>query len=140
MSAPSYVVVEGTDLATLQTAVEAKLLAGYTLTGNAVVGGTGFMQSLSKNAGGPAGPFVADYTITAVVNAAAGLGSFSVAGDQASNFAANYKFAVTGSTGNDSTYTVRNTGATFSAGTTVIPVNEAVPDGTVDGTVLGYTP
>lgn len=134
-----YKVVTGTvaAIATFNAAVETEINAGYAPIVEAKTDGTNIYQVMAKGAGGT---FVAQYAITAVVNGIAGVGSFKIAGDQTQNFHAGYRFTVVGSTGNDGVYTVKNGGSSFAAGATTIPVNEAVPDATVDGSVIGYAP
>ncbi|GAB5387080.1 MAG: hypothetical protein Alpg2KO_00480 [Alphaproteobacteria bacterium] len=75
------------------------------------------------------------YAVTAVTDAGAGSANFAVAGDLAAKFAEGRTFTVTDSTGNDGTYTVASGGAVHAGGTTTIPVDEAVPDSTGDGTI-----
>ena len=69
------------------------------------------------------------YAITAVNT---GTPSFTVSGDKTAYFTNGVTFVVFGSTGNDATYTVVS--SAFGAAT-VITVDEAIPDGTVDGTI-----
>lgn len=61
--------------------------------------------------------------------------AFAVAGDHVAYFAPGVEFKVLRSTGNDGTYTVFLAAYSSAIGT-VITVNEAVPDATVDGYVL----
>jgi hypothetical protein len=58
--------------------------------------------------------------------------TFTVAGNQTSYFPTGSTFTVSGSTGNDGTYTVVS--ATFGTSTDVVVV-EAIPDATVDGSI-----
>lgn len=60
--------------------------------------------------------------------------TFTVAGDQTPYFEAPYTFTVSGSTGNDGTYTVVS--ATFALGSTNIVTVEAIPNATVDGSIV----
>ncbi len=69
------------------------------------------------------------YTITSVSKANS---TFTVAGNQTSAFPVGMVFTVTGSTGNDNSYTVRS--SAFGSAT-VITVLEAVLDATIDGTI-----
>ena len=57
---------------------------------------------------------------------------FTVSGDKTPRFFAGAKFNVDGSTGNDGRYTVIS--SLFDSTNTVITV-DAIPDGTVDGTI-----
>lgn len=68
--------------------------------------------------------------ITALVQLAQ---TFTVAGDQSAKFIATGVFGVSGSTGNDGTYTTVS--AIFGAGVTVITTVEAIPDATPDGNI-----
>ena len=133
--ATDYVVVAGTTgaLATFQSAVEAYLIQGYTLAGGSQVSGADIYQSVVREFT----EIVGKYAINAVVIGASG--SFRIATDQRHNFHPGFKFKVTGSTGNDGTWTVKSTGPTFGGGNTTIPVVESVPNATVDGTVVGTT-
>ncbi|GAB5500983.1 MAG: hypothetical protein PsegKO_32940 [Pseudohongiellaceae bacterium] len=76
-----------------------------------------------------------EYAVTAVTDAGAGAADVSVAGDLEARFVEGRKFTITGSTGNDGVYTVASGGAVHAGGTTTIPVEEAVADATVDGTI-----
>lgn len=62
---------------------------------------------------------------------------FQVSGDFSSDFLASVLFEVTGSTGNDGTYTT--TSSRFSVGTTTIYVAEAVASAVADGSIERYT-
>ena len=73
--------------------------------------------------------------ITAVTDGGAGAGDFGVAGDRSARYLVGQLFVVSGSTGNDGIYTVSAGGATYAAGVTTIPVDEAVPDATPDGSI-----
>lgn len=66
-----------------------------------------------------------------------GANSFTLGGDVAAKFAAGQSFEVTGSTGNNGTYTVAAGGASYDSGAneTTIPVDESVSDATADGTI-----
>jgi hypothetical protein len=66
--------------------------------------------------------------------------TFEIEGNHILNFQAGYKFTVTRSTANDGVYTVAPGGSTFVTPNTVIPVNEAVADETVDGYIEGWSP
>lgn len=57
---------------------------------------------------------------------------FTVAGDHVADYPAGTPLTVSGSTGNDGSYTIAS--VTLSAGNTLIVVNEAISDGTPDGT------
>lgn len=59
--------------------------------------------------------------------------TFSVGSDVTSSLQPTVKFIITGSTGNNGTYTVVS--AVFGSGTTVITVVEAVPNATADGSI-----
>jgi hypothetical protein len=133
--ATDYVVVSGTTgaLATFQTAVEVYLAQGYTLSGGVQTDGGNVYQGVVKEST----DVVGKYAINAVVTGASG--SFRIATDQRQNFQPGFKFTVTGSTGNNGIWTVKSTGATYSAPNTTIPVVETVPNATVDGTVIGTT-
>lgn len=74
------------------------------------------------------------YAISAVTDAAAGSGAFSVDSSILSTLNVGAILAVIGSTGNDAIYHVRS-GSSYSAPTTTINVEEAVADSTVDGTI-----
>lgn len=86
---------------------------------------------------------VAD-TVTITFNApvagtAGTVDAFTVDGDQAADFQAGYRFTVSGSTGNDGTYTVAPNGSILLAGpTTQIPTVEQIPDATADGDIVAY--
>lgn len=66
-----------------------------------------------------------------------GAQTFTVAGDRTAEFPVGPTFGATvsGSSGNDSPYTVVS--AVFGAGSTVITVEQAIPDATADGTIVG---
>lgn len=96
--------------------------------------------NLTQSAGYMAGGLITAHAADAItgVNGAgggAGAGEFEVAGDQTAGFGAGVVITVSGSTGNDGNYTISAGGATHDAGTTTIPVDEAVPDATVDGDI-----
>jgi hypothetical protein len=76
--------------------------------------------------------FMPARAITALVQVAK---TFTIAGDHVAEILAsvNDEIIVAGSTGNDGTYTVL--GAVLDAGNTVISVDEAIADSTVDGTL-----
>ena len=59
--------------------------------------------------------------------------TIAVAGDRTSSLSAGDTAGVTGSAGNNGTYTVLS--ATYSGGATVIAVSEAIPSATADGTL-----
>lgn len=59
--------------------------------------------------------------------------TFSIPGDYTALFTSAVVFVVSGSTGNDGTWTVAS--STFTGGATVITVNENVTDATVDGII-----
>jgi len=77
--------------------------------------------------------------ITGVTAGGAGAGDFSIDDDWTSRYLAGETFEVTGSTGNDGTYTISAGGPVFAAGITTIPVDEAVPNAVPDGkiTIMG---
>jgi hypothetical protein len=82
------------------------------------------------------------YAITALNQ---GAKTFTVAGDRRKLFSLNTApattIAITGSTGNNATYTVL--GVAYTGGNTVITVSEAIPNATVDGSVnvtIRFTP
>ncbi len=134
-----YKVITGTvaAIATFNASVETEINAGFAPIVEAKTDGTNIWQVMAKGTGGT---FVAEYPITTATVGLAGLGSFKIAGDQTQNFHAGYRFTVVGSTANNGVYTVKNGGSSFGGGSTTIPVNEAVPDATVDGSVIGYAP
>lgn len=134
-----YKVVSGTVAAigVFNAAVEAQINLGFAPIVEAKTDGTDIWQVMAKGTGGT---FVAEYPITTATVGLAGLGSFKIADDQTQNFHAGYRFTVVGSTGNNGVYTVKNGGSSFAGGFTTIPVNEAVPDATADGSVIGYAP
>jgi len=63
----------------------------------------------------------------------AGANLFDVSDDLTSVFDAAFTFTVTGSTGNDGTYTVTSSSYDSPSNTTSIVVDEVIPDATVDG-------
>lgn len=132
-----YFVQTGTVAATaaFNTAVETKVNEGYALAGPAQTDGTNLWQLMFK---GAAASFVAQFTINLATVGAAGLGSLRVAGDVAIHFPAGLRITVVGSTGNDGIYSVKNGGATFAAGNTTIPVDQAVASAVADGLILQY--
>jgi len=73
------------------------------------------------------------YTITAVNQ---GTKTFGIAGDWTAQFEDGDTFIISGSTGNDGTFTINGT-PTYASGTdtTSIIVDEAISDATVDGTI-----
>ncbi|TFG98567.1 hypothetical protein E4H12_05675 [Candidatus Thorarchaeota archaeon] len=129
-----YKVVVGTVAATaaFNTAVNAQVALGYAPLVEPTTDGTNLWQVMVK---GAAGSFISTYAITAVVTGVGGV--FTVAGDVTQNFNPGYKFTVSGSTGNDGVYTVASSLFTASTAITVV---ENVPDGTVDGIVIGDSP
>ena len=58
---------------------------------------------------------------------------FTISGDYTSLITVGDTLSVSGSTGNDGTYTIAS--LTLSSGDTIIEVDEAIPDGTIDGTI-----
>lgn len=60
---------------------------------------------------------------------------FQVTGDHTATYVAGFSFDVYGSIGNDGTYTTSAGGATFAAGVTTIPVDEAIPSAVVGGKI-----
>ena len=62
-----------------------------------------------------------------------GTKTFTVAGNATSNFPVTSHFTVSGSTGNDGTYTVVS--ATFTSSTAIVVV-ESIPNATVDGDII----
>ncbi|KKM20607.1 hypothetical protein LCGC14_1643720, partial [marine sediment metagenome] len=83
---------------------------------------------------------VTGYTIaTASTGGGIGTDNFTITNetDISSLFAANQRFYVTNSTGNDDAYTVHATTATTYVGTTLtVYANEAISDGTNDGQIM----
>jgi len=79
--------------------------------------------------------FEEGYAITGVDQASKAL---TVAGDCTSEWAAGERLRITGSTGNDSAYSVVS--ATLDGSDTDIVVGEALPDATVDGQLLHCSP
>ena len=138
MNTIDYIVLTGATTGALETAVEAKIVEGYTLVNGVSHDGTNYVQAVAKTANlGGVSPFVSTYVITAVTTGLAGAASVTVDGDQIINFPINFRFTITGSTGKNGEYTVRTTPAIV-GGDTVIPVDEAISNATVDGTVVGY--
>jgi hypothetical protein len=76
-----------------------------------------------------------NYTITAV---STGSSTFTIAGDFTARFTAGTQIQVTGSTGNNGTYTVD--GSVLSTGNTIITVDEPVVNATADGVIRGPGP
>lgn len=76
------------------------------------------------------------FAITAV-DSLSETGTLTIAGSHAAVFPAGAAVIISGSTGNDGTYT--STGATFGAGSTTIPLAEGLFDPTVDGSVYDNT-
>lgn len=105
---------------------------------NSKVAGLDWQESVLSRLGTPPGsPVTGDrYLIAAItfpINAVnQGTPSFTVTGD-ASALVATNTFKVTGSTGNDGTYTVVT--AVYGAPNTVITVVEAIPSATADGNI-----
>lgn len=132
MSTADYQVVLGTiaALPAFQTAVNARAADGYTHLGSPTVDGGNIYQSMIKYL---PGSIIAKSTITGLVLGSNG--SFIVAGDQALNFPAGFRFTVTGSVGNSGVYTVAPRGSKFTTSTT-IHVVELVASATVDGIIL----
>lgn len=79
--------------------------------------------------------------IAGVTAGVAGAASFVVSGDRLSLLIEGETLTVSGSTGNDGSYTIR-TGSTYSSGSdeTTIPVAESVADATADGTLTIVDP
>ncbi len=79
---------------------------------------------------------VTGYTIATATAGVAGAGEFTISSttDISSLFSVNQRFYVTGSTGNDSAYTVAS--ATYAANVLTLVPNEAVADGTDDGQII----
>lgn len=71
------------------------------------------------------------YDIIAVQSGGAGMCSFSIAGDHTAEFTAGNPIIISGSTGNNGTYTI--TMSSYGSGKTWIPVDEAVPSPVADG-------
>lgn len=61
---------------------------------------------------------------------------FAMAGNYASRFAAEDTFEISGSTGNDGTYTIASVSYNAGESRTELTVDEAIPDATVDGNIL----
>ena len=138
MSTIDYLILSSATTGGLETAVEAKLAEGYTPVNGVGHDGTNYIQAVAKTANlGGVSPFVSTYVITAVTTGLAGAASVTVDGDQIINFPIDFRFTITGSTGKNGEYTVRTT-PTIAGGDTVIPVDEAISNATVDGTVVGY--
>jgi len=78
-------------------------------------------------------PSIGTFAITGVDRMA---GTFTVAGDQTGSFLSGSDAIVTGSTGNDGSYTIVS--SVFGTATT-ITVDEAIPDATVDGSIEVFT-
>lgn len=79
--------------------------------------------------------YVAGYDVTStwrITDVVIGAKTFTVAGDHTGTFVAGLKFGVTGSTGNDGTFTVVS--SAFGVAT-VITVTETISDATVDGSI-----
>lgn len=76
-----------------------------------------------------------DYNIIAVVPGEVGTGSFKIAGNHISEFTAGKEVKIAGSTGNNGTYTISIGGAYLDGINTIIPVDEEIPDPTIDGTL-----
>jgi hypothetical protein len=72
------------------------------------------------------------YAITAVDT---GTDKLTIAGDLTNQFDDGDTFTITGSTGNDGTYTVATSGVVLSGSNTVIEVDEDITDATVDGSI-----
>lgn len=136
-----YKVVTGTvgAIATFNTNVETEINAGYAPVNAPFSDGTNINQLLFK--GGGASSFTQSWPIAiAPTVGAAGAGAFTLAGDVRVHFPIGFKFSVVGSTGNNKTFTVRGSGATYSAPNTTIPVVESVASAVADGTILQYAP
>ena len=74
--------------------------------------------------------------LTGVNTGGAGLASFEISGDLTAIYKENDIISVNGSTANDGNYTLK-ADSTHAGGTTTITVDEAVSDGTVDGSIYG---
>lgn len=133
VATPDYALVTAAPAA-LGAAVEVSMLLGYAPIGVPYVTGATLEQVMFK---GAVASFIAEYPITAVVSAGPGLGSFTIAGNQTKDFNPGYRFTVTRSTGNNGVYTVVS--SVFGA-TTVITVEEAVPNAVADGFIEAYAP
>jgi hypothetical protein len=86
----------------------------------------------------PGGPgvgdrYIVDQNTLAIVAVNTGTEVFEVVGDITTELVATDTFTVTGSTGNDGTYTVSS--ITFNSPNTEITVNEDITDATVDGNI-----
>lgn len=87
---------------------------------------------------------ITNYTITDVFSGSGG--SFSISGDHTTEFANGASFFVTGSTGNDKTYSVYSSSYSSGTGKTTIVVTGSIPSATVDGSLgtgggcLAFTP
>ena len=129
-----FFVVSGTlaAMATFTTAVNAQVALGYAPLVEPHTDGTGIWQPMIK---GAAGSFISTYAITVVVVGPPS--TLTIAGDFSLNFQPGYKFTISGSSGNDGVYTVAS--SVFSAAT-VITLKETLPDGTVDGIIIGDAP
>ena len=77
--------------------------------------------------------YVASDTTLSIIGVSTGSETFTVANDHRSKIRVGDTFRVSGSTGNDGTFTVAS--VTLVGGDTVIAVNEDVTDSTVDGQV-----
>lgn len=137
-----YKVVTGTvaGIVAFNAAVEAQINNGYAVLDiGPQSDGTNIWQIMFK---GSAESYIAEYPITTATVGAAGLGSFQFAAADlfpAQDFHPGYKFTITGSTGNDDVWTVKNgAGATWAGGFVTVPVKEAVTDNTADGSIIAY--
>lgn len=129
-----YKVVTGTvaAIAAFNTAVNAEIDNGYAALVEPSSDGTDIWQVMVK---GAAGSFISTYAITAVVVGPPS--TLTIAGNFILNFQPGYKFTISGSTGNDDVWTVAS--SVFGANT-VITLEETLPDGTVDGIIIGDAP
>lgn len=75
------------------------------------------------------------YAITGVTTGAGG--TFTIAGNYAAEFAVGAQFVVSGSSGNDGSYTVA--GVAYTGGNTVITISGSIGDSTVDGNIEANT-
>jgi len=123
--------------ATAFGAAAASGVATAAAIGDATAGNTGTADKWKvKDADGDelfAGAAGIKRSITAVGTGAGG--SFGVAGDHTAEFAAGTEFTVTGSTGNDGTYTVASVSESGGTTTIVVEADQTVSNATVDGSV-----
>ncbi len=111
---------------------KAAILANGTVWTNTGTAGTS--ANTEPDFAGHAGGNIGEqdvYAITAVDQAG---GTITVAGDHAAEFTTAGFFDITGSTGNDGTYSVSS--ATFTSGHTVLDTGSPLPDATADGSTV----